>query len=504
MTTIQERLAQIETSMSRYYDRDVVAELKARVEGAQEEFKAWQARRGSELDAQRKTVDTRFSEYEAVRSQVDLSEQSLAAAKARLPVAEYNLLVEKHNQLVGRCSQLGGEFEQAQSRHNADVGDFNTEQEARMHALEDLRSSANKEILEYRRWLEGDGRARLWVEINELFALVRNQPDRAAGDDSEKASQRLRAIRRTLGERAVAEQRSRSSGLLIVRCKLSGSVDEQTAREGSAAESEEAFLVVDSGATTSAITPEMVKILQLERLQGEEVDLLLPNRIRVRAPQILLPAVETHECKARFIEGVVLHESTPGIDGTLGLSFLNKFDYTLTKDTGTETGGTVPSLALKAPELPSNLDPGTFDVFICHKKEDLDHASAVYEELRKHGRRPFLAAASLEGHADFTQKIDSVLEAVDHLVVVASSRMNAEAPWVRREWLIFELLCLRGEKQGSNIVTVMCGRMNEGQLPPGLMRFQAISKGEANWPTRLVAFLPKPLPGRRIHASDAQ
>ena len=489
MTTIQERLADIEALMARYTDRDVVAEAKARVERASAEFKVWQEQRGAELDTLGKSVDARFAEYGAARSQVDRSKEELAAAQAKLPVAEYNLLVEKHNQLVRRCTRLGEVFQQTQNRHNEEVRAFNSEQAARVRTLEGLERDANKEILDYVRWTKEEGPARLWAEINELYALVRNQPTQATGDDNQRVCARLRAIRQALGERAQREQSARSNGVLIVRCKLSGPVDERIALKRSAPESEEIFVTVDSGATTSTITPEMVKILQLGRLQGEEVDLLLPDRIRVRALQILLPAVETQGCEARFVEGVVLRESTPGIDGTLGLSFLNKFDYSLTKGTGPEASAGVPLLTLKAPVLPKNLGPGTFDVFISHKKEDQTHALAVYEELQRHGRRPFLAAASLEGRADFTQKIDSVLEAVDHLVVVASSRMNAEAPWVRREWEIFELLRLQELKKG-NIVTVMCGRMTERQLPPGLMRFQAISKEEADWAARLVAFLP--------------
>jgi hypothetical protein len=490
MTTILDRLAAIDALVVRYYEHNLAEEAKAKAERAQEECHTWQARRGAELDESSKAFDAKLAEYEAARSRLDLSKQNLEAARSRMPVADYNLEVAKHNQLVERCSQLGEAFEAIRDRHNAEVEAFNKEQESRMHALESLITTANKEILDRNRWQQGDGGTRLWVEINQLYAQVRNQPAEASGGEVGRVAKRLKEIRRSLGEWARAQQRARASGLLLECCRLGGRTSERAPSEA-AAGFEECFMLVDSGATMCTISPEMVKILQLERLQDEEVEISLPNNIRVRAPQILLPAVETHGCEARFVEGVVLQEATPGIDGIVGLSFLNKFEYQLTKDSRSETGGIVPSLTLAAPQRPVVSTPGGFDVFICYKTEDREHAITVYEALTKHGKRPFLSEVSLEGKADFGQMIEFAIEAADHLVLVTSSRKNADAPWVRREWRIFEELILGGEKRESNIVTVMCSGMDAHQLPPPLRRFQAISKAEASWPARLMQFLPK-------------
>jgi hypothetical protein len=431
-----------------------------------------------------------------------MAKENLEATRGRLPVADFNREVGKYNQMLQRCEQLGQEFEGIRDRHNAAVQAFNDQQDARMRELEKLFASANQEILDRARWQQGDGGMRLWDEINQLYAQVRNQPGQMPGDESDEAARRLRAIRKSLGEWAQAQQRARSSGLLIECCRLGGRTGDRGTAAPPANAWEEVFMLVDAGSTMCTVTPEMVKILQLERLQDEEVEVSLPNNIRVRAPQILLPIVETHGREARFVEGVVLHASTPGVDGTVGLSFLNKFDYRLTRDNASELGGIVPALTLKAPELPSEPQPGTYDVFICHKTEDRDHAMGVYEALAKQGKRPFLSAVSLEGKADFGQKIESAIEAADHLVVVTSSRKNAEAPWVRREWRIFEELILGGEKQESNIVTVMCSGMDEHQLPLPLRRFQAIAKDGADWSRRLMQFLPKVPPRRSAHAPD--
>ena len=177
-----------------------------------------------------------------------------------------------------------------------------------------------------------------------------------------------------------------------------------------------------------------------------------------------------------------MNASQVGIDGCLGLSFLNRFDFRIERDRPQR-------LILTQKDQPAGRP--AYDVFICHKSEDLSYAQEVFELLRNSGHHPFLSEESVESHgeADFRKTIDEAIEMARHLIVVGSSADNILTPWVEAEWGLFLALKRSGRKKG-NLVNLLCGEMQIEELPATLSVYQAIRMDQDKWKSQLINFLP--------------
>jgi hypothetical protein len=114
-------------------------------------------------------------------------------------------------------------------------------------------------------------------------------------------------------------------------------------------------------------------------------------------------------------------------------------------------------------------------VFISSKSDDYASARRVYESLTGLGIECFFSEETLSqlGDAEYKNAIDDALDVATHLVIVTSSRANAESRWVRYEWNSFDNEILAGRKSG-NIITVLCGGLTTSELPYALRRRQAL------------------------------
>ena len=166
--------------------------------------------------------------------------------------------------------------------------------------------------------------------------------------------------------------------------------------------------------------------------------------------KLVIPSIEVNGHRTEFVKAVILSESLPGIDGSLGLSFLSRFNFSIIKDT--------PQRLLLKP-IEKNGVAGV-DVFICHKSADYPHARKVHDILVKVGRTCFLSEVSLPASrtTEFHKAIDIALENASHLAVICSSVENISAPWVEAEWRLFDGLKRSGKKPGNIILNAAVGR----------------------------------------------
>jgi len=138
-------------------------------------------------------------------------------------------------------------------------------------------------------------------------------------------------------------------------------------------------------------------------------------------------------------------------------------------------------IEIAAAESEPDSEPATtgYDVFISYKSEDSEPAEEVYRFLTERGLRTFFSRESLPqlGSDEYHQRIDSAIEQTRHMVVVTSSGAHATAKWVQYEWRLFLGEQLAGRKAG-NLVTVIAGGMEIGELPISLRHRQVFSPGE--------------------------
>jgi hypothetical protein len=114
-------------------------------------------------------------------------------------------------------------------------------------------------------------------------------------------------------------------------------------------------------------------------------------------------------------------------------------------------------------------------VFISAKSEDYAFAREVFALLNGQGIPCFFCDESLieGGDVDYKNAIDSALDSAPHLIVVTSSRANAESKWVKYEWDTFYNELLSGRKKG-NLLVVTCGDLKPGELPLALRQKQVL------------------------------
>jgi serine/threonine protein kinase len=128
-------------------------------------------------------------------------------------------------------------------------------------------------------------------------------------------------------------------------------------------------------------------------------------------------------------------------------------------------------------------------IFISAKSEDYEYASRIYEYLVSKGIPAFFSERSLRrlASADYRREIDQALDAVAHLILVASSAANATSPWVEAEWGFFVNEKRSGRKAG-NLVTVAVGALKPGDLPPALRYYEVLPYADDNLP-RLLEYV---------------
>ena len=100
---------------------------------------------------------------------------------------------------------------------------------------------------------------------------------------------------------------------------------------------------------------------------------------------------------------------------------------------------------------------GVFDVFISHKREDMDIASDMYHFLKRNMKEAFFDKYSLPemSKAQYRNAIMEALDGSRHFVVVFSDLSYLESDWVKLEMEIFQSEMDEGRKENANFLMVV-------------------------------------------------
>jgi clan AA aspartic protease (TIGR02281 family) len=460
--------------MDRYYRRDPVEHRNSQVNQAVDELNQWSKSSHAVLGTRQQDLNQDYSQIKELETEIqniDSRLETLRSDPSPDSIQVHNDLVVQKNDLVRQYNDRCQTYNTKGEEYTHQVQEREKEWNHRREKAEKTERTEDDQLQTYRRWVKERGPERFFNDLNRFYASL-HQEYRQGGNSAgelEGYIDSARKIRNELGQYARAYHEKIENGFLIVPVTLS--------------HSEQCWMVVDTGATSVTITPELTDVLGLTDQMGEEIEVDLAGGIRIKAPQITLPSLTVQGMEARNVDAVVLKGSQIGVDGCLGFSFLNQFDYRISKEKPQKL--IINFIAGSTPLAP-------FDVFISHKSEDFIYAKKVYDLLVESNHTPFLGKISLEerGSADFQKGIDSALEETTHLVVVCSSKKNVEAPWVESEWRLFTGLKRSGGKRG-NIITVMCENMSVEELPIALRHYQALSMNDINWKTALGNYLPK-------------
>ena len=127
---------------------------------------------------------------------------------------------------------------------------------------------------------------------------------------------RTRSIRHELGKIAISNSHD-ENGMILVPVTL--------------CRRETSVYIVDTGARAVTVPPALVEALGLTDQIGEAVDVSLAGGLRISGPELIIPQLSVDGMEAENVRAVVLKEPMVGVDGLLGLSFLNRFSYRIEK-----------------------------------------------------------------------------------------------------------------------------------------------------------------------------
>jgi hypothetical protein len=129
-------------------------------------------------------------------------------------------------------------------------------------------------------------------------------------------------------------------------------------------------------------------------------------------------------------------------------------------------------------------------IFLSAKSEDYEAARRVYSYLTDRGYSVFFSNQSLPrmGNSDYRREIDRALEQAKHLVLVTSRKDYAESKWVEAEWGSFINEKRSGRKDG-NIIVLLGGSMQIGDLPISLRSFETRFLGDPDTLEQILGYL---------------
>jgi len=465
------RIRRYEKILAEFYQEDVVDVANRSLLEAISAYSAWHEGLSTRIDEERAILDRTLKALKSLETRIDDINQQIHSKNLdtsdRGAIARHNDLVNTCNKLVAQHKDMADDYNRQETSYNKQVGEFNQEQSRRQSELEITERDIRQRVERYRQWVVQERPQQYWKEVNVLYAsLIQSARDERNHALAQSCVERIRRIRQQLGDHVI-QRHSGMGGCHVVQSIL--------------CDGEECKLTVDCGASVTSITPEMVDILGLRHLLGDEVDIVLPHAIHVKARQLTIPKMTVHQMSADFVKAVVLKASTPGIDGCLGINFLDKFDYSISRD------------GLQLEPTQKLLESSRYDVFISHKSADYALAQEVFDLLTRKGYRVFLSEVSLPRgrRTDFLRAIDTTIENSKHFVIVGSSVENLTSPWVYAELQLFELLKREGKKAG-NVVPIISGPKKDiVGLPVTLRQYAVLFTDASNWKTELLDYLPR-------------
>ena len=283
----------------------------------------WVQTIGSAIETRQAAIQKEYAGIETKRAEIDAVQKAIRALgepKSRDALETYNALVERNNALAADFNLRVDAYEKRAKQLNAYIDEFNLTLKRRQQALETERASLDERIAATKQFFADKKDQAYSEEVNRMYAsLIRdrrqarpNSVDARALDD---AIRRVVSLRHALADDTLRRNAESDSPMIYAEVIFPGGVT--------------GLFLVDTGARSVTITPELVEALGLSDRLGEETELTLAGGMTAKGRRIALPEMTAGGQTARNVSAVVLPDSTVGVDGLLGRSFLMQFDMTI-------------------------------------------------------------------------------------------------------------------------------------------------------------------------------
>jgi clan AA aspartic protease (TIGR02281 family) len=261
-------------------------------------------------------LESQVASLHMIEKQIDDLDQRLKEkpnSLDRSAVESYNSIVKQRNDLVRQHNQFVESYKQLEKEYNDAVARSNGEVKVQRQQLDALRKAVDEQTAIYKQWTANNGDTTFFQQLNHFYAQLCSQWRSGQSPELDPAIGQVLQIRRELAAHAVRSHEKSVTGLVIVEATLG--------RQATC------YLVVDTGASTVTIPPAMVEALGLSDRLGREVEISLAGGMKIVGRELVIPSLSVLGQEATDVRAVVLDESEVGVDGLLGLSFLNRFDF---------------------------------------------------------------------------------------------------------------------------------------------------------------------------------
>lgn len=290
-------LKNLEQTMNSYFRHNRVNEL---VDG----FNDWQAKANAELKTESAKLEAQYSKLKELEKQLEESERKL---KAKPKPAHYDQLVDQHNQKVEEQRKLAKEYQASSKAFEARRAELDRQAKQQSGGI-------NKTITSYSEWYKKGEDLTFNRTLNQLYAFLRiAERNSKAPERLKEPLQKLSRIRQELREWAIKQNQESKGGMLFVTVTLCGK--------------EEGSYIVDTGCGSTTLSFSMVYLLGLENSLGEEVIINLAGGQRITGRRLVLPSVTVQGQTLKDVDATALPDDHVGVDGLLGHSFLDRFNY---------------------------------------------------------------------------------------------------------------------------------------------------------------------------------
>ncbi|MBK8791698.1 MAG: aspartyl protease family protein [Holophaga sp.] len=316
------RIAEFEIILNRHYRGERLEEARARSNRDVDAFNARSKALNAELAEARARLEKAQSPAQATFAELQKLDAEL---KASIPDgadkagnAKYQARIATRNVLAKRVLELNAEAQRILDEHNA----FATQGKAE---LDRLRSQvlADQEALDKRQsasdqFVKSGEDLAFFQRVNGLLAELRGNYRKAPRPDLTLPLEKVRRIRRELAVWAMAGQERNPKGLVVVEALVAD---------------EPCWLIVDSGATETILSQELVEAVGMVGAQSEVVSLVVVGGLRLQGRQFRIPQLTVAGQTQRDVSASAVRPAEVGLDGLLGQSFLKTFVYTIDERT---------------------------------------------------------------------------------------------------------------------------------------------------------------------------
>jgi len=232
--------------------------------------------------------------------------------------AKYQSRIAERNTLAEKVKGLNAELERQLGDHNAFATKMKMELERQRAQVLAEQEALNRRLEVQEKFVKSGQDLAFFGRVNGLLAEIRGQLRMGETPHLHAALAKVRGIRRELGAWAMTGQALNPKGLVVVEAQV---------------RDEPCWLIVDSGATDTVLSPELAEAIGLGAAQSDPVSLVVVGGLRLQGRQFRIPRLSAAGQTLTDVSATAVRPADVGIDGLLGQSFLKAFVYTVDERT---------------------------------------------------------------------------------------------------------------------------------------------------------------------------